>query len=100
MTDELLLQEERNRRLEEAKKRKEKVRAIRAKHRTTEASRDEVAELEATPLPEHDPSPAKHFNPLPEDVYKSHRQLEEIARMYGPPVVIVRAGASGGEGTS
>ncbi len=48
--------------------------------------RDEASELQAVGVPENDPNPAKHFTPLPEDVYKSHRQLEEIARVYTLPL--------------
>jgi hypothetical protein len=46
------------------------------------AARDEASELQAVGVPDHDPNPAKHFTPLPTEVYKSYRQLEEIARLY------------------
>ena len=45
-------------------------------------------------VPDHDPNPAKHFKPLPDDVYKSHRQLEDIARMYANPPPSLRMARS------
>ncbi|ELR19114.1 dynamin gtpase [Acanthamoeba castellanii str. Neff] len=72
-------------RKDNARKRKERMRAMRAKDRALDAVRDEASELQAVGVPEHDPNPAKHFTPLPEEVYKSHRQLEEIARVLNSP---------------